>query len=290
MEMIDVLTLNYNDSSTTINFVKSVESYRCVGRILVVDNCSTDDSLNLLKKLESDRVLVISNDKNGGYGAGNNLGIRYLYNNLRSNFILLANPDVVVEESVLECVCTFLKENDDYAIAAPVMTDLNGKIQYNTAFKIPTLWSFLMSFELLLSKTFKPFKYEDAILERKPFVDVCAVSGSMFMMNVEKMVKYGMFDENVFLYCEEHILGVKLAKAGVKTALLTSLRFIHNHSVSIGKSYKSIFSRNKILNASRIYVLKKYYNANSVVLFIARILSKVNLLESFLVDVIKRWI
>lgn len=286
--MIDVLTLNFNDALTTREFVNSVANYSCVDRILVVDNCSTDDSLSVLKSIESDKVVVIKSEKNGGYGAGNNLGIRYLCENFGSKYILLANPDVIVDEVALQNMYHFLKSHEDYAIAAPVMTDLKGIVQYNTAFKIPNIWQFMMSFEMFLSKTFKPFYYKNVDSLPKPFVDVGAVSGSMFMMNAKKMMKYGMFDENVFLYCEEHILATKFEKAGLKTALLTNFSFIHNHSVSISKSYKSNVSRDRLLNVSRIYVLKHYYKANFFVISFAKILSKVNLIESLMVDYFKK--
>jgi GT2 family glycosyltransferase len=286
--MIDILTLNYNDAFTTIGFVNSVTRYHCVGRILIVDNCSTDDSLSDLKSIESDKIIVIKSEKNGGYGAGNNLGIRYLCENFGSEYILLANPDVIVDEDTLQNMYLFLKFHEDYAIAAPVMTDLNGIVQYNTAFKIPNIWQFMMSFEMFLSRTFKPFYYKNIDCLPKPFFDVGAVSGSLFMMNASKMMKYGMFDENVFLYCEEHILATKLEYAGLKTALLTNLRFIHNHSVSISKSYNSNVSRDRLLNESRIYVLKHYYKANFIVVFFAKILSKVYLLESLMVDLFKK--
>ena len=70
--MIDILVLNYNDAETTSIFVKSVKSFSSVRMVLVVDNHSTDNSLNKLKLLQEDKVVVIQTEKNGGYGSGNN--------------------------------------------------------------------------------------------------------------------------------------------------------------------------------------------------------------------------
>lgn len=48
--MVDILTLNYNDSETVISFLNSIKNFRVIHHILVVDNCSTDDSFSELKK------------------------------------------------------------------------------------------------------------------------------------------------------------------------------------------------------------------------------------------------
>ena len=85
--MIDILVLNYNDSATTTAFVNTVKEYSNVGHVLIVDNKSTDDSVKKLKELLSPKVVLLESDHNGGYGAGNNFGIRYLNERFKSQFI-----------------------------------------------------------------------------------------------------------------------------------------------------------------------------------------------------------
>ena len=286
--MVDVLVLNYNDAATTIQFVKSIFVFSSVRKILVVDNHSTDESLNCLRDISNEKVEVVSTDRNGGYGYGNNYGIKYLHEKCSSKYILLANPDVIVDEKTVNEMLVFLKKNSDYAIVAPLMTNPKGVVQYNTAFKLPSLWRFLMSFEILSSRTFKPFYYKQLENLPKPFCDVDALAGSLFMMDAEKMIRYGMFDENVFLYCEEQILGAKFRKAKQKIAMLTSEKYIHNHSVSISKSYKKSFDKNVLLNKSKTYLLKTYYHANPIVLVFAKFLVALNLVESFVIDFFRR--
>ena len=167
------------------------------------------------------------------------------------------------------------------------MTDANDVAQYNMAFMLPSVKQFLLSFEIILSRTFKSFYYKNIDANSQEYSDVDAVAGSLFMMNVPKMLQYGMFDENVFLYCEEIILGIKFKYNGLKIALLNTERYVHNHSVSISKSYCSNFKRNKLLNRSKLYVLKEYYNAGPITLFLAKILSLINLVESTAIDVLK---
>ena len=76
--MTGLVVVNYNDYKNTISFVKSVVDYSVIGHIVIVDNCSTDESFSELKKITSDKVSLVKNDFNKGYGSGINLGSKYL--------------------------------------------------------------------------------------------------------------------------------------------------------------------------------------------------------------------
>lgn len=286
--MIDILVLNYNDARTTADFVESVKNYACVRHILVVDNHSTDNSLDILKKKENDKVIVVDSGKNGGYGAGNNFGIRYLSERFHSEYILLSNPDVIVDENVVAELEKFLRNNSEYAIAAPFMLDSNGQKQGNTAFRIPSKWEYINSMNFLFRKFNDSFYYKKIVSESLKIKDVGSVSGSMFLMRVKDMLKYGMYDENIFLYCEEIVLGLKMQNASRKIALLTDQAFIHNHSVSISKTYRSLVAKRRLFVKSKLFVIKHYYRANMFEYFIAKLFSKLSIFEIFLISLISR--
>ena len=123
--MIGCVVLNYNDAVTTIDFVERVKIMDSIDLIVVIDNCSTDDSYIQLKMLESNKVHVIKSEKNGGYGYGNNVGIDYLKDKV--DYIMIANPDVIFEEHVVSnLVSSFDK---DTAIVAPLTLQPDGKRQ-----------------------------------------------------------------------------------------------------------------------------------------------------------------
>ena len=73
------IILNYNDAETTRKLVQKIREYTAFQYIVVVDNRSNDNSFTVLKELESEKVKVIETDRNGGYGYGNNEGIKYAY-------------------------------------------------------------------------------------------------------------------------------------------------------------------------------------------------------------------
>ena len=281
--MVDILVLNYNDSKTTISFVNSVKNFSNVEHVLIVDNKSTDDSLEKLKKITSEKVILIESERNGGYGAGNNLGIRYLSEQFHSEYILLSNPDVIVSEEVLLKMEDFLRSHSDYAIVSPFMCDTEGKRQGNTAFRVPSKWEYILSSDLLLKKYIHSFNYEMKEFENVDVQNVGCVSGSMFLMRTEDMLKYGMYDESIFLYCEEVVLGKKMSNSGKKTGLLTNLTYIHNHSVSISRTFNSIVLKHRLYLQSKMYVVKKYYDANFFDCFIAKLLSMTSMMEIRLV-------
>lgn len=286
--MIDILVLNYNDYETTNQFVEKVKQYKIINKILIVDNASTDDSYNELSQIVNDKIVLIKSQKNGGYGAGNNLGIDYLVQHSEADFILLSNPDVIIEEEAIKKTYEFMKSHPEYGLAAPFMCNPNHEKQYNSAFKIPKRMQYIFSFGLLFSKLFNVSFYKNLDKVKDAVVDVDGLSGSCFMMNKTVMHQYGMFDEKVFLYCEEIILSFKMKKANYKIGLLPNEYFIHNHSVSISKSFKTRVKRHKLLVKSKLYVIKHYYKANWFLYSIAWIIAKISIFETWLSALIKR--
>lgn len=282
--MVDVVVLNFNDGETTSEFVEHVSRFHNIGHIVIVDNRSTDDSFEMLKGMESEKTSLIRSERNGGYGYGNNYGIRYLKEKFNPEFILLSNPDVIVEEPTITKMEEFLRLHSDYAIVAPFMCDKNGVKQSNSAFKLPTASQYIRSLGMLYSKYKHPLRYDGYENSQNEYMDVGAVSGSMFMFRTEAMIEYGMYDENIFLYCEEVVLGLKMHKARKKIALLMQETFIHNHSVSISKSFKSDVAKRKILNRSKLYVIRNYFRVNWSEYFAAVILSKVGIVETLIND------
>ena len=74
---IACVIVNYNDAKTTIALLKQICDYKSLNHIIIVDNCSTDNSYASLKQFETNNIIVLQAEKNKGYGAGNNFGIKY---------------------------------------------------------------------------------------------------------------------------------------------------------------------------------------------------------------------
>lgn len=280
--MIDVVVLNYNDYQTTAQFVERIKEYEIINKIVVVDNCSTDESVEQLSTKCDEKVILLVTDKNNGYGYGNNVGIKYLKKTVNSQFILVSNPDVIVEEQTLEKLETFLKENDEYVIVAPQMYDKNGLKQENSAQKTLNFWESVFNMSVLFSTIIKPHYYSDLLDSNEIMKQVDMVSGAMFLLDADKFLSFGGFDERLFLFEEEQTVGIKAKKQGYKVALLLKESFIHIHSVSINKQYKSIFKKRRLLNKSKVIVINNYYNPS----FVQSLIMYVMMVISFLEDVV----
>lgn len=286
--MIDVVTINYNDAITTVNFVLNLLEFDSVDKIIIVDNCSTDNSQELLKEIESNKVIILLAQKNGGYGYGNNLGVRYLKDNGTSEYILIANPDVSVSNDTLKVLEEFLVNHSEYVIAAPYMLDRKGVRSRRSAWKIPSKFKAIMSMDPLYSKIFHPDQYSLNNLINSEYYDVDVVSGSLFLTNKSYMLIYGMYDEELFLYGEELVLAIKFRDIGLKSVLLTSQTFIHNHSVSIDKSYSSFSKKQHLFLQSRIYVLREYYRIGRFLQLLAKLLWAFAVLDGYIITLLKK--
>lgn len=261
MIKLAALILNYNDYETTISCVNKIKNYTGFDVILIVDNKSSDDSFNQLKSITSSKVKLIKTDKNGGYGYGNNFGINYLIDNYDPTHIMIMNPDVFIEERVVEKIKQLFFLHPEISIIAPSMLNIDGRREWGCAWKIPSAFSYIMSADLILNRLLAFNEYsKDYLSCDEELIKVDCVAGSLLVINAQHMKKYGMYDENMFLYGEETLLGIKMKNAGCVTALLPNEFFLHLHGVSIKKSITSDIIRRKLMLNSRSYILNNYYH------------------------------
>lgn len=278
--MLGCVILNFNDSETTKKLVNNIKSYTVIDYIIIVDNKSTDNSFLELKKIENEdsKIKVIESPKNGGYGYGNNVGICYC-KQIGCSYVLIANPDVEFSEDVILASLYFLqkdKDKDNKCAAVAPRMEGGGAIKFASPFK-DSMFSVM-----LLNKIFKPRKYPDKFYLGKKWAYVDALPGSLVMFDLQKFYSVGLYDENIFLYHEEVIVGKKLAKHGYKTVLLLDLFYQHHHSVTVKKCYKKSIKPKEFAMMSHRYYLKNYCNANRIILCIFSILANIARLEMFL--------
>lgn len=278
--MADLVVVNYNDSQLTKKYVNIICKYNSIEHIVVVDNSSTDNSFKELQDIKSIKVDVIQTVKNGGYGYGNNFGIKYLINRYKSKYILITNPDVTYEEDVvIQCENYLISHSDEKcAVCAPHMLD--SRLQpLNCAWNVPG-WIKYTCFSLVIIGKF--FNLEYISCETNENVKCDCVAGSMLMINVQSFIDVGMYDENIFLFCEETMMGIKYKEKGYHSYVLANVEFVHAHSASIKKSITSRVQRQEVMWKSRLYVLNKYYHISGIRLGFSRMIKKICILESII--------
>lgn len=250
-----MIILNYNDFGTTKDYLKMIKDYKSLDCIIVVDNNSSDRSYEKLKKFENEKIVVLRSDKNGGYGYGNNIGIKFAIKKYKKCNIIISNPDIEVKDDTIKQMSEYLNNNSNVAIVSPVIKEhgtLNRGWKLSNGYK-----EMILSIPVIGKKLrgkiigYPPSHYNKKISK----VDV--ISGCFFMIKSDVFKKINYFDENLFLYYEENVICSKIKKLNYDVIILNYCSIIHNHSVSINKSYNGL-GKYKMLKKSQMYYLDNY--------------------------------
>ena len=280
------VVLNYNDFVQTSAFIESLSGYHALDYIIVVDNCSTDQSFDMLSKYESDRVIIRQSQKNGGYGYGNNYGVSIAKNEYAADYIFISNPDVRFGESIISSfIDAFLMDNNIAVVSAMQINGYSNKEIKNCCWRIPTYGDYLRSSLLMLGRL-NDHRYD---LDRsKEMQEVGCVPGAFLAVDADKFALIGGYDERIFLFCEESTLGYKVKQYGFKTVILTNQYYYHYHSTSIKKSVPKELSRHKMILRSRMFYISNYLQVSKFKQNMARFIFKCSVAEYALLYFVKK--
>ena len=270
-----IIILNYNDYENTLKIIDMIKDYKCLKKIIIVDNASTDDSFNHLKPLENNKIIIIKNKKNLGYAYGNNLGLKYLYEH-GFDYAIISNPDIIVEESVIEELISRMK-NSKVSFLGPKILEHGNIIKgWKTPSYLYELLSTMNYFHKYAKKliTYKDSYYKDGLNE----VDV--IHGCFFICRLKDFKKINFFDTNTFLYYEENILSYKAKKNNLGIYVDTSISVIHNLSLSVDKSLNKL-KKYKILKDSMFYYETRYRKINIFKYILLRIVYYISYMVGF---------
>ena len=281
--MIGMVIVNYNDYETTKRLLDNVKDYKVLKEIVVVDNKSTDDSLKKLKKLESKKITIIDSGNNKGYSYALNVGCKYLIDKYKVLNIVISNSDIIIDsENDIKDLNSYI--SDKNVIVGPTIIQGND---LNRGFKIPTPWQDIKQNIVFWGKRVlaNELNYPDNYYH-KDISKVDTVSGCFFMISSKHLEEMGYFDENVFLYYEENIMGIKTKRLKKNIIVCNNVDVVHDHSVSIDKSLKRI-KKYDILKTSQEYFEKTYNGASKIELFflkVFRYLTRILLLIKYVID------
>ena len=225
--MIAVILVNYNGATDTIECIKSlVNTKNNELNIIVVDNCSSDNSIEELEKVR-DRyqfTLLIA-DENRGFSAGNNIGIRYALEQ-NADIVILLNNDTVVEPDFIDDLILPLYECNGCGATT-------SKINYYNQKNIN--WDAGGSLSKTTAKTVHyNFNQKDQDMDQKNR-DVSFASGCCICISRQALEKVGYLNENFFLYEEDAEYCFRILKAGYKIVYVPTSVIYHKVSSSTGQ-------------------------------------------------------
>ena len=254
-----MIILNYNDSYRAWKLAKKCNSFDSIDKVIIVDNCSTDDSIEyFFNNNQLDEVDIVISKANNGFASGNNLGAKYALENYKPNYLFFANTDTIFQECDVDA-CLKKMEIDKYlGLISMRMRHIDG-YEERAAWKNKSVHQHILSNLWVYSRINRnKYTYREYD-EHFQYVDV--VRGSFMLFSASAFFAVGGFDESTFLYYEEDIIAFRLKEANYKVGLLTDRFYVHNH-VYLRK--KTNFVTKRYSDKSQRYFLSKYYKINTL--------------------------
>ncbi|MCJ7804451.1 glycosyltransferase family 2 protein [Patescibacteria group bacterium] len=223
MTNIFIIILNFNNQKDIILCLKSlIKAYPKIN-IIVVDNASTDNSLQSIISLSHEKLMIIKNKINLGFAKGVNKGIRFVLKQ-GAESVLLLNPDTLVGRGFLEPLLT----NRADVVGPIIKFKRKGQWVYDFGGKI-NFWIGRTSHDEHLTSNVKNLKSPDYL------------SGCCLLVRRKVFEKIDLLDERYFLFFEDADFCLRAKKADFKVALEPKSMILHKLSEGKEKSLKSMY-------------------------------------------------
>ena len=226
---VGAVVVNYNAGEVLGRCLASLRR-NGIADIVVVDNGSTDGSTEVLQSFEGS-CRLISSPRNGGYGAGANLGAR----SIACDLVFICNPDLVAEPDAIGRLVESLDARRDAAVAGPMLLETDGSV-YPSGRTFPDLRDALGHGFVGLFWRNNPWTRRYRLLgdDQHRARDADWVSGAGFLVRRDAFEAVGGFDEAYFMYVEDVDLCWRLHRAGWGVVYEPSARIVHEqgHSTS----------------------------------------------------------
>ncbi len=229
---LSIIIVSYNTKELTIQAIDSVlQSTLQDKEIIVVDNNSTDGSVEALKKKFGKKITLIERKDNGGFSKANNDGIKIA----TGEYILLLNSDTIVPQDALKKMTQFLDENPSYGVISSRLLNADGSYQPQggalpNLLNIKAWWLWPLPGQI-------PFvdAYQNATNLSESSEAIVArgwVGGTAMMIRTEVIEKVGLLDEHIFMYAEDIELCFRVRQAHFEIGIHTRSEITHIGSAS----------------------------------------------------------
>jgi GT2 family glycosyltransferase len=251
---LSVVIVNYNVEyflEQCLNaVVKAMEGI--AGEIFVVDNNSIDHSVEMVKE-KFPQVHLIANKENTGFSKANNQAMRIA----KGEYILLLNPDTVVEEDTFAKCISFMDDHPEAGGLGVRMIDGKGNFLPESKRGLPTpSVAFYKIFGLsrIFPRSKRFGRYHLGYLDEFETNEIEILSGAYMFMRKTALDKVGLLDEAFFMYGEDIDLSYRIVKGGYKNYYFPGTQIIHYKGESTKKSsinYVFVFYRAMIIFAKK---------------------------------------
>lgn len=246
---IGIVIVNWNNKTDVLHCINSLKSdgYLDAHRIIVQDNGSTDGSVEEIQK-EFPEIEILRSMENLGYAGGNNNGIRQILKG-SARFVLILNPDTLVQKGSIEQLVRVMDENRDVGIVGPTILDPDGKVWSRGGYVDRMRYSAGL---IGLGEMSENHRSDPDLVGMTKEVDY--ISGTAMMVRREVFESVGLFHLEYFIYFEDVELCLRAKAAGFRIVLVPSATIDHKESSSFGKNspaHRYYMARNHMLFVER---------------------------------------
>ncbi|MBR1412579.1 MAG: glycosyltransferase family 2 protein [Prevotella sp.] len=244
---VSIVIVSYNVRQLLVQCIDSVRKALAGldGEIVVVDNCSKDDTQVYLETNYPD-VRLLANQENVGFARANNQAIRQS----DSYYVLLLNPDTLVNENTIRETIAFMDAHPEAGGAGVRMLTREGTPAPESRRAIPTPWVAMLK---MLGFTRRYY------MSNLPWEEPCrieVVSGAYFMLRRKAIEQVGLLDEDFFMYGEDIDLSYRLLKGGWQNWYLP-FDIVHFKG---GSTQKSSFRYVHVFYQAMLIFFRKHYS------------------------------
>ena len=262
MTKLSIVILTFNTKDLTCECLKSIlEQYEKELKskefeIILVDNASSDKTIEAVSNLKIPNLKVIQNKENLGFSKGNNKGVK----NAVGDFVLFLNSDTQVKDKGILKMADFLDNNKHVGILGGKLENANGTVQASAG-KFYSIFNLLL---LLIGGE------RIGLLKSSPsrISKVDWVSGACLMVRRETFEKIGGFEEKLFMYMEDQELCFRAKKAGYSTYYYPFVSLLHKEQGSSNRTFAIIHIYEGILHFYSQYKPKWQYRLARSLLFL----------------------
>jgi GT2 family glycosyltransferase len=268
---LSIIIVNYNVKHLLEQCLLSVQKAIAgiSAEVIVIDNASTDDSMDYLAPLFP-WVKFTWNNENAGYARANNMGLK----EAAGNYILFLNPDTILKEDTLQKSIAFM--NADPRAGALGIKMYNGEGIYLPESKrgFPSPFYKLSGITALFPRSPVFARYYLGHLDENSNQEVEVLSGAFMLTRKDVLQQTGGFDERFFMYAEDIDLSYRIQQAGYKNYYLAESSIVH---------FKGASTNQESLRYTRLFYkamnqfVKKHYTGSRSLVYIAMIQTGITL-------------
>ncbi len=240
-QTVAIVTVTYNAASFIEEFLRSIAELfgsRQNYTLILVDNNSSDETCALIKSFISkhnleNRVTLIAQDTNPGFGTACNAGTNHASKSGRTELVWFLNPDTVISVEAADALLNEFTRNAEATFVGSVLKDEDGEVRAG-GFRFPKLLNTISHhLKLGLFDKLLPSTTTAIPMKQAPF-RVDWLTGASFMVKREVLAGLNGFDTKFFLYYEEVDLFLRAARAGYQAWSTPESIIFHSSGASTG--------------------------------------------------------